>query len=107
MAREKGISAAHYDMIYLNPIDETILREIAEKKMPVVTVEDASVKGGLGTAVTEWFAKQGVPLHIKKIGVAERHFVTHGTVKELYELCSMNAPAILEAIENVKTSFQK
>lgn len=107
MAREKGISAAHYDMIYLNPIDETILREIAEKKMPLVTVEDASVKGGLGTAVTEWFANQGFTLHIKKIGVPERHFVTHGTVKELYELCSMNAPAILEAIVNVKTSFQK
>ncbi len=101
MARDSGISAAHYDMIFLNPIDENILKEIADRKMPVVTVEDASVKGGLGSAVIEWMADHGVSLPIKRIGVAERHFVTHGKVSELYELCSMDANSIFEAIKIV------
>lgn len=98
MASEKSISASHYDMIYLNPIDEDILREIARKKMPVITVEDASVKGGLGSAVIEWMADNGVQLTVKRIGVPERRFVTHGKVAELYELCAMDSKSILDQI---------
>ena len=43
-AAEKGVSAAHYDMIFLKPIDEQLLKEVAEKGCPIVTVEDASIR---------------------------------------------------------------
>ena len=50
-ARRQGVSVAHYDMIFLKPIDEELLNEIGKKYSRIVTVEDGSIKGGLGMAV--------------------------------------------------------
>lgn len=48
-ANLQGISAAHYDMIFLKPIDEDILHEVGKNYKRVITVEDGSIKG-----VLEW-----------------------------------------------------
>jgi len=101
MASENGISVARYDMIFLRPIDSDLLREVAEKKMPIITVEDGSIKGGLGTAVLEWLSDHGYKNTVKRIGTPAGQFVTHGTVKQLHELCGMTAMDILAAIKNI------
>lgn len=97
-ARAEGIDAAHYDMVFLRPLVDSILRSVAEKGMPIVTVEDASVKGGLGSAVIEWLADNGFSNPVTRIGVPAGHFVTQGTIAQLRELCGMDAPAIKNAI---------
>ena len=97
MARAKGVTAAHYDMMFLKPIDGDILREVAESGRPVITVEDGTVKGGLGSTVIEWFNDHGYNIPVKRIGIPDQ-FVTHGTVAELRSLCRMDAEAICEAI---------
>ena len=40
----RGHSIAHYDMVFAKPLDETIMREVAEKGLPVITVEDGDRK---------------------------------------------------------------
>ena len=45
---------AHYDMRWLKPIDEDILKEVAENFDTIVTVEDGVINGGLGSAVAEY-----------------------------------------------------
>lgn len=97
MARSRGISAAHYDMIFLKPIDEELLREVAESGMPIVTVEDASVKGGLGSAVIEWLNDNGYRNPVRRIGIPDK-FVPQGSVAELRKACGMDAEAIFNAI---------
>lgn len=106
MAADKaGITAAHYDMVYLRPIDETILREVAESGMPIVTVEDGSVKGGLGSTVLEWLSDHGYSsTTVHRIGVPAGKFVTQGTVKELYKLCGMDAESISKILITTTTS---
>lgn len=97
MARRQGISVAHYDMIFLKPIDEELLRSVAETGMPIVTVEDASVKGGLGSAVIEWLSDNGYQNHVRRIGIPDK-FVPQGSVAELRHLCGMDAESIFNAI---------
>lgn len=99
-ANRQGISTAHYDMIFLRPLDESILRKIGDSGMPVVTVEDASVKGGLGSTVLEWFSDNGYTNRVTRIGTPAARFVTHGKVSELHSLCGMDADSILKAISN-------
>ncbi len=106
-AAEKGVSAAHYDMMFLKPLDEDILNEIASKGMPIVTVEDGSVKGGLGSAVLEWLSANGHSLSVTRIGTPSGKFVTHGTVKQLHELCSMDERSIADAIIIAKEKTRK
>lgn len=105
MAADKGISAAHYDMIFLKPIDEAILREVGESGMPVITVEDASIKGGLGSAVTQWLNDNGFNNPVKRIGIPDK-FVPHGKISELRHICGMDAEAILNTIVECNTDKQ-
>lgn len=106
MAREKGIAAAHYDMMFLKPIDESILEEVGRSGRPVVTVEDGTIKGGLGSTVIEWLNDHGYINHVKRIGLPDK-FVTHGTVEQLRHLAGMDAEAILNAILEVNKSSTK
>lgn len=98
-----GIKASHYDMIYLKPIDTDILKEVAEKNCPIITVEDGIRDGGLGSAVVEWLNDNGFNRKVIRIGVPDS-FVPHGKVPELMKLCGMDADAIYHAIINSKTS---
>lgn len=95
--RENGIEAAHYDMIFLKPIDEQLLDEVGRKGCPVITVEDGVRDGGLGSAVTEWMNDHGYHPHITRIGVPDM-FVPHGKVPQLMNLCRMDEDAIYNAI---------
>lgn len=102
-AAEEGISVSHYDMIFLKPIDTEILKEVAEKNCPIITVEDGIKDGGLGSAVTEWLNDNGYDHKVTRIGVPDK-FVPHGKVPELMKLCGMDEDAIYEAIVNARKS---
>lgn len=102
-ARQRGISVAHYDMIYLKPIDGDILHEVAQSGMPIVTVEDAALKGGLGSAVIEWLSDNGFHNTVRRIGLPDL-FVPHGKVAELHSLCGIDSDTILNAIVESKQS---
>lgn len=93
LAQEKGVSVAHYDMIYLKPIDEEILHEVGRKFRSVVTVENGVINGGLGSAVLEFMAGHGYTPRVQRLGVADR-FIEHGSVAELYKLCGLDAESI-------------
>ncbi len=105
-----GIDAAHYHMTFIKPIDSNLLREISELDCPIITVEDGTVCGGLGTAVTEWMAEnvsEKIPVY--KIGMPDS-FVEHGSVAQLRKLCGMDADSIAVAVRgrlsSVKHSLQ-
>lgn len=96
-AAAQGVNAAHYDMIFVKPIDETILRKLAEDAIPVITVEDGSAIGGFGAAVAEWLEAGGYNNDLKIMGIGD-DFVAHGTVPQLHELCSIDEDSIYQAI---------
>lgn len=99
-ARAEGIGVAHYDMIFLKPIDEDILTRIGESGMPIVTVEDAARRGGLGTAVIEWLSDHGYSNRVSRIGIPDQ-FVPQGTVDQLHHLAGMDSDAIYNAIKTI------
>lgn len=98
-ANEQGLTVTHYDMVFLKPIDEDIMREVADAGVPVITVEDGTVNGGLGSAVIEWLNDHGSTSQVTRIGIPDR-FIAQGTVDQLYKLCGMDEDSILKAIIN-------
>jgi 1-deoxy-D-xylulose-5-phosphate synthase len=90
-------SVAHYDMIYLKPIDEELLHEIGRKFPCILTVENGQRTGGLGSAVLEFMADNGYTPRIRRLGLNDE-FVEHGTVEELHKLCGIDPQAIAQAI---------
>lgn len=102
-AKADGISAAHYDMIFLKPFDTELLREVAEKNVPIITVEDGTLEGGMGSAVADWLADNGYSRRVMRLGIPDR-FIPQGTPAQLHAMCGIDSDAILDAI---KKSVQK
>jgi 1-deoxy-D-xylulose-5-phosphate synthase len=88
-----GLSADHYDMIFLKPLDTDILNAVAAKGCPIVTVEDGTINGGLGSAVAEWLAENNINLPLVRLGLPDA-FVTHGTVPQLQQICGIDPQSI-------------
>ena len=97
MARAEGVGVAWYDMRFLKPIDEEILKEVAALGCRIVTVEDGTVSGGLGSAVAEWMTANGHSPEIDRLGIPDR-FITQGTPAELRKICGIDARSIYNTL---------
>ena len=95
---ELGISVAHYDMVFLKPMDSDIINEVVEKSVPVITIEDGTVEGGLGSAVIERLCELGSRQPVYRLGVPDR-FIPQGTPAELHSLCGFDPESIFDAIK--------
>ena len=95
---QAGVSAAHYDMRFLKPMDERLLEEIGQHFKHIVTIEDGVRTGGLGSAVLEWMNDHEYQPKIVRIGMPDTRFVEHGTVDQLYKLCGMDVESIKKTI---------
>lgn len=98
-ARQKGISAAHYDMIFAKPLDESIVDEVAALGCPVITVEDGIADGGMGSAVADMLAQKGMSRTVIRLGIPDK-FIQQGTPAQLKAICGFDADSILVAILN-------
>jgi 1-deoxy-D-xylulose-5-phosphate synthase len=106
-AAEKGVFAAHYDLLFLKPIDEELLKEIAENYTYLITVENGVITGGMGSAVLEFLAAHHyTDIHVRRLGIKDE-FVTHGTINELRHLCGIDEDGILEAIMETNETIKK
>lgn len=106
LLKSQGISASHYDMGFLNPLDDEIMQEVVAAGRPIVTVEDGMVTGGMGSAVIEWLSAHDSSLPVARLGVPD-NFVPQGKVDELYRLCGMDAEAIAEAVKHAVDPAKK
>ena len=94
---KEGVSVAHYDMRYLKPIDEEILHEVGRNYKRVITLENGTIVGGLGSAVLEFMADNGYHPTITRMGLPDA-FVEHGSVPELCRLCGIDVESIVKEI---------
>jgi 1-deoxy-D-xylulose-5-phosphate synthase len=104
--KTEGYNVAHYDMVYLKPIDDELLKEVGEKFSHVITVEDGTVKGGLGTVVNDWFNANGYSIPVKMMGLPDE-FVTQGTVAQLYKCCGIDKESLKGVIKEIASKIKK
>ena len=98
-----SLSVGHADMIFLKPIDEELLEKIAKTGKPIFTVEDGTINGGLGSAVSEWLSDNGYSNRMTRIGIPDT-FVKHGTVPQLQKEVGLDSESIAERIANILMS---
>ena len=90
---------AHYDMRFLKPLDEQILKEVGESFSNIITIEDGTRNGGLGSAVLEWMNDRGFSPRVIRMGLPDK-FIEQGTVQQLRSLCKLDKEAIRREIKN-------
>ncbi|MDY2633161.1 MAG: 1-deoxy-D-xylulose-5-phosphate synthase [Prevotella sp.] len=90
-------TVAHYDMRFLKPLDEELLKEVGKNFNKIITIEDGVRNGGLGSAVIEWMSDHGFSPRITRMGLPDA-FVEHGTVQELQHLVGLDVDHIKKEI---------
>lgn len=99
-----GIDPAHYDMRFAKPLDQEMLHEVFSNYQKIITVEDGTVVGGIGSAILEFMSQHGYHATVKILGIPDR-IVEHGSQKELHHECLYDAESIVEtAREMMKDS---
>jgi len=95
-----GLSVAHYDMRFVKPIDKDLLHEACKKIQKIITVEDGTIVGGLGSAVLEFVSDNNYNTQVVRLGVPDR-FVEQGTLSELYNECGYHVEGIVNAAKKM------
>ncbi|MFZ4522178.1 MAG: 1-deoxy-D-xylulose-5-phosphate synthase [Bacteroidales bacterium] len=93
-----GYSVAHYDLRFLKPLDEALLLEIFGKFSKIITVEDGSVMGGMGSAVLEFMSDHGYAANVQRLGIPDQ-FIEQGSVAELHHECGFDTEGIVGRVE--------
>lgn len=96
----EGYSISHYDMRFLKPIDDELLHEVFHLHRKIITVEDGTLKGGLGSAVAEFMAFHGYDARLKMLGIPDE-YIPHGTPEELYRDCGFDVEGIKKAVREL------
>ena len=98
--KDKGISAQIIHCPVVKPIDKNILKLISNCKNKLIfTVENHSIIGGLGSAISELITDEGLGLKLVRIGVNDK-FGQSGTASELLDYYGLSSDKIAEVVTN-------
>jgi len=98
MLQKDGISATHYDMRFVKPLDEEALHMVFKKYKKVLTIEDGVLSGGFGSAVLEFISNHNYNVHLKRIGLPDQ-FIDHGSTEELFRDFGLDQQGIYKTIK--------
>ncbi|MGH2318111.1 1-deoxy-D-xylulose-5-phosphate synthase [Planococcus sp. 4-30] len=96
---EQGISAQVVNARFIKPMDEAMLHSIFELKVPVVTIEEAVLQGGFGSAVLEFAQDNNYRESvIDRLGIPDQ-FIEHGDVSELMDEIHLNSDEVVRVVK--------
>lgn len=95
--KQEGINIRVIDMHTIKPIDRELIIRCAKETKRIITIEDHSVIGGLGTAVCEVLAEE-CPTKVTRMGVKDT-FGKSGKAEELLKYFKLTAEDIVEEIK--------
>ena len=99
--REKGIAIQHLHITTLKPFEDNLIKEALSKaKYGIITMENHTSIGGLGTCVAELIAKYGLQKKLIKIAINDTYL--HGASRNyLMKEYKIDAKALLIAVESL------
>lgn len=93
-------SFSHYHFGFVKPLDENALKAIFQKYDKIITVEENVLIGGFGSVINQFFLNNKLTILIKNIGIPD-HFIEHGTVSELQEMCGLDVKSLTNTFNKI------
>ncbi|OZI74380.1 1-deoxy-D-xylulose-5-phosphate synthase [Bordetella genomosp. 12] len=97
LAAADSLDATVADMRFVKPLDRELLRELAASHDALVTLEDAAIMGGAGSAVTEALNEMGLVLPVLQLGLPDA-FIDHGDQLALLSGLGLDAGGIERSV---------
>lgn len=91
------LDATVVDMRFVKPLDEALLRELASSHTLLVTIEENSIMGGAGSAVSEFFAAENRQVPMLHLGLPD-YYVEHAKPSQMLAECGLDEAGIERAV---------
>jgi 1-deoxy-D-xylulose-5-phosphate synthase len=98
LAAAEKLDASVANMRFVKPLDEDLIGALAGHHEFLVTVEENTVLGGAGSAVSEVLDKIGIHKPLLQLGLPDR-FIDHGDPARLLKDCGLDAEGIFNSIK--------
>jgi len=99
--KQDGVSAGVISIHTIKPLDVALIKGLAARNKPLFTLEEHSVVGGLGSAVSEVLTELGSPVLLKRIGLPDAYPCIVGSQGYLRKAFGLDAKSICSTIRKV------
>ncbi|MEW6981563.1 1-deoxy-D-xylulose-5-phosphate synthase [Colwelliaceae bacterium 6471] len=94
-----SLNATLVDMRFVKPLDNELIKRLANSHQTLVTIEDNVIAGGAGSGVNEYVLQQKLSVNILNIGLPDA-FIKHGTQEEIHQELGLDTEGILKQIND-------
>jgi transketolase len=98
--KNKGIETRIIDMHTIKPVDKKIILKCAKETGAIITAEEHSIIGGLGSAVAETLIDNNISVKFNRMGINDR-FCESGDPKDLLEKYGLNKKHMIKNVINL------
>ncbi|ELW79573.1 TPA: 1-deoxy-D-xylulose-5-phosphate synthase [Acinetobacter nosocomialis] len=98
LAQKHDVGVRVVNMRFVKPLDEQMIRDLAEHTHLFVTVEEHAIMGGAGSAVNEFMAQEQIVKPIINLGLPDL-FLHQASHNQMLQDCGLDAKGILNSIE--------
>jgi 1-deoxy-D-xylulose-5-phosphate synthase len=102
MQAGERLDATVVSMRFVKPLDEACILELAKSHRMLVTLEDNSIAGGAGSAVSELLVQHGISRPLVMLGIPDR-FIEHATREQQLQECGLDPEGIYQRIQRELT----
>lgn len=99
--RKNGIEADLFGIVWLKPFDTQFLKDICGRYDGIVTVEDGTNVGGLGSVVAEYMADNMISIPFERLGINDK-WIHHASVAEQKAESGIDTKAIVKAVSGIR-----
>lgn len=101
LLRDRGVSISHLHVTTIKPFsDPTVLSAIAKAKRGVITMENHSIIGGLGTCTAEMMAEAGIGKPLSRVGIQDT-YCQGASLPYLMRKHGIDAEGLVGAVEKL------
>ncbi len=91
------LNASLADMRFVKPLDEALIEEMADAHSVIVTVEENSIQGGAGSAVSEFLNARGIQTPVLQLGLPDA-YIEHAKHQQMLAECGLDSDGIISAV---------
>lgn len=91
------LDATVVNMRFVKPLDQEIIKEIANEHDLIITIEENAIMGGAGSGIAEYLLSTGDNTAIEIMGLPDK-FLNHGSQKQLLSDCNLDAQGIINSV---------
>lgn len=100
LIKSEQLDITHIDLRFLKPLDKSMLNKILDFHNQIITIEDGTMIGGMGSSIADYAMARSFKGDIYKLGVPDS-FIEQGPTNDLHHIAGIDRETLLELINSL------